>query len=92
MAAPWRGAEPARGEDRVTALRNYHRARSLCFKCGERWGQDHQCAATVQLHVVEELWEMLQAEAQDRQGLDSDSDEEQLMSISKVATTGATTP
>ncbi|XP_073354821.1 uncharacterized protein [Aegilops tauschii subsp. strangulata] len=95
LDAAWaadRRAKPARGEDRVAALRNYRRARGLYFKCGERWGQGHQCAATVQLHVVEELLEMLQAEAQDRQGTELDSDEEQLMSISKVATTGATTP
>ena len=31
----------ARGDDRVAALRNYRRARGLCFKCGERWGQGH---------------------------------------------------
>lgn len=82
----------ARGDDRVAALRNYRRARGLCFKCGERWGQGHQCAATVQLHVVEELLELLQADclAQPEQG--DDSDDEVLMSISKVATTGQTTP
>uniref|UniRef100_A0A8R7QLF3 Uncharacterized protein n=1 Tax=Triticum urartu TaxID=4572 RepID=A0A8R7QLF3_TRIUA len=51
-----------------------------------------QCAATVQLHVVEELLELLQAEVQDRQEQDTDSDDEQLMSISKMATTGETTP
>lgn len=36
-----RRQEPARDEDRVVALRNYRRARGLCFKCGERWAHGH---------------------------------------------------
>nr|ADX31265.1 unknown [Triticum aestivum] len=84
--------DQGRGDDRVAALRNYRRARGLCFKCGERWGQGHQCGPTVQLHVVEELLELLQAD----QGVpvvpDPDSDEDVLMCISKGATTGQTTP
>ena len=90
-----RGERADRGahdKDRVAALRNYRRARGLCFKCGERWGQGHQCAATVQLHVVEELPELLQAENQAPQMQDGKSDDEFLMCISKVATTGQTTP
>lgn len=31
----------------------------LCFRCGEKFGPTHQCATTVQLHVVEELLNML---------------------------------
>ena len=83
---------PRAGDDRVATLRNYRRARGLCFKCGERWGQGHQCAATVQLHVVEELLDLLQAgdQLQDQQA--DESDDEVLMSISKLATTGQTTP
>lgn len=42
--------------------------------------------------MVEELLELLQAEVQDRQEQDAESDDEQLMSISKMATTGETTP
>ena len=88
--APDRRHDQGRGQDRVAALCNYRRARGLCFKCRERWGQGHQCAAMVQLHVVEELGELLQAEEQDRQG--HQTDEEQVMCISKMATTGETTP
>lgn len=87
-----RHQEPGRGDDRVAALRNYRRARGLCFKCGERWGQGHQCAATVQLHIVEELLELLQAEVDDQEQAVAVEEEEQLMSISKLATTGQTTP
>jgi hypothetical protein len=41
------------------ALKNYRNAMNLCFKCGEKYSPQHQCAATVQLHLVEELLEML---------------------------------
>ena len=81
-----------RGDDRVAALRNYRRARGLCFKCGERWGQGHQCGPTVQLHVVEELLELLQAEQDPPAVQEPDSDDDVLMCISNVATTGQTTP
>lgn len=81
-----------RGDDRVAALRNYHRPRGLCFKCGERWGQGHQCGPTVQLHIVEELLELLQADQGDPAVQEPDSDDDVLMCISKVATTGQTTP
>lgn len=75
----------------MATLHNYRQARGLCFKCGEHWGQGHQCAATVQLHIVEELLGLLQAKNQDRQEVDSDSEEEVLMSISKLAMTGQIT-
>uniref|UniRef100_A0ACD5VMB2 Uncharacterized protein n=1 Tax=Avena sativa TaxID=4498 RepID=A0ACD5VMB2_AVESA len=42
-------------DSRLTALRNYRRARGLCFKCGERWGQEHTFPTTVQMHIIKEL-------------------------------------
>jgi hypothetical protein len=41
--------------DRWTSLRAYRRSRGLCFTCGEKYGRDHQCKTTIQLHVVQEL-------------------------------------
>lgn len=65
--------------------------RGLCFKCGERWGPGHQCGPTVQLHIVEEILEILQADQVERvmPGLE---DEEVLMCVCKVALIGQTTP
>lgn len=48
-------------EDKLNALKNYRRAKGLCFTCGERWSRDHKCQATVQLHVVQEMVEFLQS-------------------------------
>jgi hypothetical protein len=56
-----RGMDSARSstnQDKITALRNYRRAKGLCFKCGEKWGHEHVCPSTVQMHIVEELWAM----------------------------------
>lgn len=46
----------------------------------------------VQLHVVEELLELLRLDHEAPATQEPDSDEDQLMCISKVATTGQTTP
>ena len=48
---------------KLATLKAYRRARGLCFKCGERWGREHTCPATIQLHIVEELLEFMGAEA-----------------------------
>jgi hypothetical protein len=44
-------------DEKINALKNYRRAKGLCFTCGERWSRDHKCQQTVQLHVVQELVE-----------------------------------
>lgn len=57
-----RGLDAARAvpdNRKIAALRAFCRARGLCFKCGERWGKDHTCPISVQLHIVEELLSML---------------------------------
>ena len=43
---------------KIKTLRDYQRARDLCFKCGGRWGHDHVCPTSAQLHVIEELLEL----------------------------------
>ena len=47
-------------EDKWGALRALRKAKGLCFICGERWGKDHLCKQEVQLHVVQEMIEILQ--------------------------------
>jgi hypothetical protein len=50
------------GEDKLKALKQYQRARDLCERCVEKWMLGHKCAPTVQLHVMQELWELLYEE------------------------------
>uniref|UniRef100_A0A0A9G9I5 Reverse transcriptase domain-containing protein n=1 Tax=Arundo donax TaxID=35708 RepID=A0A0A9G9I5_ARUDO len=62
-AADRRGTDATRASDvpeKLEALRAYCRARGLCYKCREKWSHEHRCVATVQLHILEELLELLQ--------------------------------
>jgi len=63
LAAPEAGSpivsdKPA--ADKFAALKAYRRARGLCDRCAERWRPGHKCAPSVQLHVVQELIDLLQ--------------------------------
>lgn len=91
-----RGIEGARAtpfDDKISALRAYWCMRGLCHMCGERWSRDHRCVSTVQLHVVEELWELLQCSETDSQRAKDDKSqiEADLIAISKEAVNGAET-
>ena len=44
--------------DKLATLKRFRRAKGLCDLCAENWSRDHRCAATVQLHVVQELLEL----------------------------------
>lgn len=43
----------------LNTLRAYRRAKGLCFKCGEQWGCDHTCPATIQMHALEEFLDFM---------------------------------
>jgi hypothetical protein len=64
LADDRRGTESTRTasslESKAAALRSYRRAMGLCYKCNERWSREHKCSPTVQLHVVQKLWELFQ--------------------------------
>ncbi|KAM3330169.1 hypothetical protein ACQJBY_026885 [Aegilops geniculata] len=64
-------------EDKLATLKAYRRAKGLCYICGERWGRDHKCNNTVQLHVVQELLEFCATDS-----VDSDDSEVDLMVLS----------
>ena len=77
------------GDDKLSALKNYRKAKGLCFKCGEKWGPGHKCQ-TVSLHAMEEVWEFLtddQSELQEQVDEENDSGED-LMEISVQAMKG----
>jgi len=44
----------------LSAIKAYRRTKGLCYNCGVKWSPGHKCAPTVALHVVEELWQLLQ--------------------------------
>ncbi|XP_035822042.1 uncharacterized protein [Zea mays] len=73
-------------ESKVASLRAYRRARGLCQFCAEKWVKGHKCSATVQLHVMQELWDMVLPDKDESDGEFQDSAEQFLMAISKEAT------
>lgn len=78
-------------EDKLTALRAYRKAKGLCYKCGMRWNSGHKCSASVSLHVVEEIWQLLHDDGLNREdpSLIEDTDSgEDLMALSVHATQG----
>uniref|UniRef100_A0A453DDL0 Reverse transcriptase domain-containing protein n=1 Tax=Aegilops tauschii subsp. strangulata TaxID=200361 RepID=A0A453DDL0_AEGTS len=97
IAEDHRGTEAARAptdNSKIAALRSFRRARGLCFKCGERWGKDHTCPTTVQMHVVEELLELFATEEvlDENNRESSELNEDNLCTISKQAVDGSTGP
>ena len=69
---------------KLQALKNYRRARGLCFTCGEKYGREHVCPATIQLHVVEELLEMMGADTLGM-GENQESGEEETESLCTIS-------
>uniref|UniRef100_A0A453PRQ0 Retrotransposon gag domain-containing protein n=2 Tax=Aegilops tauschii subsp. strangulata TaxID=200361 RepID=A0A453PRQ0_AEGTS len=78
-------------EDRLSALKAYRRAKGLCYLCGEKWGREHKCATTVQLHVVQEMFDVLGFSGLPTSEERSDSESE-CHTISRVATQGTVAP
>jgi hypothetical protein len=39
-------------DDRLSALRNFRKARGLCIRCGEKWAPGHKCTMGLQLHAL----------------------------------------
>ena len=78
----------------LNAIKSYRRAKGLCYKCGIKWGPTHKFAPQVALHVVEELWQLLQVPGAMSKSLgDSDSDSgEELMALSLYAVHGIDAP
>jgi hypothetical protein len=53
---------PSSSGDKLASLRNYRRARGLCDRCAKKWSYGHKCVSSVQLHALEEVWDLLSDE------------------------------
>lgn len=52
-------------EEKLRALRAFRRAKGLYIKCAEKWGRDHVCSTTIQLHAMQEVLDLFNLEALD---------------------------
>jgi hypothetical protein len=48
-------------EDKLAALAAYRTAKGLCHMCGEKWFRNHKCSNLVQLNVIHEVWDLIDA-------------------------------
>lgn len=77
-------------EEKLQSVKNYRRAKGLCFKCGEKWNPNHKCSKSVSLNWVEELCQVIEPSDSSDQCVDSDSGED-LMHLSVTAAQGTDT-
>jgi hypothetical protein len=83
-------SEGQKTEDKLDALKIFRRSKGLCFTCGNKWSKTHKCPGKVPLHVIEELLEVLQIQAQDEDPSDesSESGDEAVMLLGKTSLSG----
>lgn len=55
-------AAPPTTAAKLSELRQYRRAQGLCDRCAKKWFRGHKCPATIQLHAMQELWDLLALE------------------------------
>lgn len=46
-------------------MRNFRKARGLCVRCSEKWAPGHKCATELQLHALQEVWNLCQEDFQE---------------------------
>lgn len=63
-------------DERIQSLRSYRRARGLCVKRTEKWQPGHKCAPVLQLHALQEIWNLCQDEFDDSEAHEPTSLEE----------------
>ena len=78
-------------EDRLNTLRSYRRARGLSIHCGEKWSRDHRCSESIQLHVLQEFWDICHNEASsdDSQPTEEPVEAQVLLAVSLAALNGS---
>ncbi|XP_066339869.1 uncharacterized protein [Miscanthus floridulus] len=75
---------------KLSAVKAYCRAMGLCYKCGEKWSKDHKCSPQVQLHIVQELWDLLPDDDQVATPSEPATEEPQVfLAISQSVVTGS---
>ena len=76
-------------ESKLNTLRDYRRARGLCIHCGDKWSRGHKCSETVQLHVLQEFWDICHSNDGSGSASVQDDDVPQCVAISMAASGNA---
>jgi len=82
-------------EEKMASLRAYRRARGLCERCAEKWVRGHRCSTSIQLHAMQEVWDLFDRPDvgfPNDASVDTPSDSHLLLIISKDAVSGSARP
>lgn len=82
-------------EEKMASLRAYRRARGLCELCAEKWVRGHRCSTSIQLHAMQEVWDLFDTPDvgfPNDASVDTPSDSHLLLTISKDAVSGSAGP
>jgi hypothetical protein len=80
-------------EDKVNALVAYRITKGLCRKCGDKWHKGHKCADSIQLNVLQEIWDLVQPDSpEESEDIDTAATEHICMAISDAAILGTEAP
>ena len=79
-------------EDRLNTLRSYRRVRGLYIHCGEKWSWDHSCSENIQLHVLQEFWDICHNEecSNEEHNEEEPTDAQVYLAVSLAALNGHT--
>jgi hypothetical protein len=80
-------------DSKLGGLKAYHLARGLCDRCDEKWHRGHKCNDIVQLHTLQEVWNLLAEPAVEETTPDeSQPGDAVVMAISSEAFSVSTSP
>lgn len=75
-------------DEKLASLKAYRRARGLCDRCADKWVPGHRCAPIVQLHSLQELWELIEEDSSTNTTETEPKPSGELLSLSMSAVSG----
>ncbi|WVZ69878.1 LOW QUALITY PROTEIN: hypothetical protein U9M48_018599 [Paspalum notatum var. saurae] len=81
-------------QDKLATLRAYRRAKGLCDRCTEKWTRGHKCSSTIQLHALQEIYELFQVDSSSEAELETsvDTEEQLFLVLSEAVVSGIEPP
>jgi hypothetical protein len=74
----------------MASLIAYRMAKGLCKKCGEKWSKTHQHATSIQLNVLQKIWDLF--DHVDTKGQEDLVSKQLYLAISEAVVTGKDVP
>jgi hypothetical protein len=76
---------------KLAAMQDYRRARGLCYRYGKKWSHDHRCPEKIQVHVLQEVWDLCHDDDSD-DCCDDNAIQDQVLAVEVLAATTGQPP